>query len=84
LLLRQRYPTPGGAYGIAYDGERDLAWVTLTERNEVVGLDIAGGEPEEVARFATVRQPDSVTVDERTGSVVVASGDGDGLQVIEP
>ncbi|MQA62125.1 MAG: hypothetical protein GEU86_11615 [Actinophytocola sp.] len=84
LVLRQRYPVPGRPYAIAYDAERDLAWVTLTERNELVGFDVAGGEPTEQARFPTVRQPNSVTVDERTGSVVVASGDGEGIQVIEP
>lgn len=84
LVLRQRFPVPGAPYGIAYDGERDLAWVTLTERNEVIAYDVAGGEPVKKAGFPTVRQPNSATVDEQTGSVVVASGSGDGIQVIEP
>lgn len=84
LLLRQRYPVPGGIYGIAYDARRNLAWVTLTGRNEVVAFDVAGGEPTEKLRFATVRQPNSVTVEESTGRVVVASAAGEGLQVIEP
>jgi hypothetical protein len=84
LLLRQRYPVPGGAYGIAYDAPRGLAWVTLTERNEVVGFDVRGGEPAEKYRFTTVRQPNSVTVDEQTGRVVVGSAAGEGTQVISP
>jgi hypothetical protein len=84
LLLRQRYPVPGGAYGIAYDRARGLAWVTLTERNEVVGFDVRGGEPIEKYRFPTVRQPDSVTVDEQGGRVVVGSAIGEGIQVITP
>ncbi|MFB9729565.1 hypothetical protein [Haloechinothrix salitolerans] len=84
LVLRQRYPVPGGPYGIAYDPKQDLAWVTLTARNEVVAFDVAGGEPEEAARFSTVRQPNAVTTDPTTGTVVVASGDGEGIQVIEP
>lgn len=84
LVLRQRFPVPGGIYGITYDGRRDLAWVTLTGRNEVVAFDVGGGEPEEKLRFVTVRQPNSVTVDERTGRVIVASAAGEGLQVIEP
>ena len=84
LLMRQRYPVPGGAYGIAYDAPRSLAWVTLTERNEVVGFDVRGGEPTERYRFATVRQPNSVTVDEQTGRVVVGSAAGEGTQVISP
>lgn len=84
FLLRQRYPVPGGIYGVAYDAERDLAWVTLTKRNEVVGFDMAGPQPVEEYRFPTVRQPNSVTVDERTGRVIVASAVGKGLQVITP
>ena len=84
LIMRQRYPVPGGAYGIAYDAKRSLAWVTLTERNEVVGFDVRGGEPVEKYRFPTVRQPDSVGVDEISGRVVIGSAVGEGTQVIQP
>lgn len=84
LIQRQGYPVPGGAYGIDYDAKRSLAWVTLTGRNEVVGFDVRGGEPVEKYRFATVRQPNSVTVDEQTGRVVVGSAAGEGIQVITP
>ncbi len=84
LILRQRYPVPGGAYGIAYDATRSLAWVTLTERNEVAGFDVRGGEPVEKYRFPTVRQPDSVGVDEKSGRVIVGSAAGEGTQVIQP
>lgn len=84
LLLRQRYPIDGSPYGVAYDAKRDVAWVTLTATNEVVGFDVAGGEPKERYRFPTVRQPNWVTVVERTGSVAVISGAGEGIQVIEP
>jgi DNA-binding beta-propeller fold protein YncE len=84
LIMRQRYPVPGGAYGIAYDAKRSLAWVTLTERNEVVGFDVRGGEPVEKYRFPTVRQPDSVGVDETSGRVVIGSAVGEGTQVIQP
>ncbi|MCA1655208.1 MAG: hypothetical protein LC635_01820 [Pseudonocardiaceae bacterium] len=83
LLLRQNYPVPGAPYGIAYDRERDLAWVTLTGTNEVVGYDVAGEQPEEKYRFPTVRQPNTVAVDPDSGRVVVASGTGDGIQVIQ-
>ena len=84
LLLRQRFPLPGAPYGLAYDARRDLAWVTLTARNEVVGLDVAGGEPVVVHRFPTVHQPDAVAVDPVSGRVVVVSASGAGLQVIDP
>ncbi|OLT49010.1 hypothetical protein BJF85_10695 [Saccharomonospora sp. CUA-673] len=84
LLLRQHHPVEGGAYGVAYDAERDVAWVTLTERNEVVGYSMRGGQPEEKFRLPTVRQPNSVTVDDRTSQVVVGSAAEEGIQVIEP
>ena len=84
LLLRQRAPMPGGPYGLAYDARRDMAWVTLTARNEVVGLRVIGGEPVEVYRFPTVHQPDAVAVDPASGRVLVASASGAGLQVIDP
>ncbi|MEU6641757.1 hypothetical protein ABZ863_04335 [Saccharomonospora sp. NPDC046836] len=84
FLLRQRYPVPGGIYGIAYDAKRSIAWVTLTERNEVVGFDVRGGEPVEKFRLPTVRQPNSVTVDEQTSRVIVGSAAGEGIQVIAP
>ncbi|MGH3934919.1 MAG: YncE family protein [Pseudonocardiaceae bacterium] len=83
-LLRQRFPLPGAPYGLAYDARRDLAWVTLTARNEVVGLDVAGGEPVMIHRFPTVHQPDAVAVDPASGRVLVVSASGAGLQVIDP
>jgi len=84
MIMRQRYPVPGAPYAIAYDRVRDLAWVTLTERNEVVGFDVAGGEPVQRYRLSTVRQPNAVAVDDATGTVVVASGTGEGIQVVQP
>jgi DNA-binding beta-propeller fold protein YncE len=84
ILLKQRDPVPGAPYGIAYDPKRDLAWVTLTERNEVIGYHVAGGEPTEKYRFPTVVQPNSVTVDPDSGRVFVASATGGGVQVMQP
>jgi hypothetical protein len=84
LLMRQRYPVPGVPYALAYDSRRDLVWVTLTERNEVVGYYVAGGEPVERYRFPTVRQPNAVAVDPESGRVFVASADGGGVQVVQP
>jgi hypothetical protein len=83
LLMRQRYPVGGVPFGIAYDPARDLAWVTLTATNEVVGYHVAGEEPREKYRFPTVGQPNTVTVDPGTGRVLVASATGEGIQVID-
>ncbi|MEC3975149.1 YncE family protein [Amycolatopsis sp. H20-H5] len=75
---------PGTPYGITYDPARDHMWVTLTARNEVVGLNLSGGTPKEIARFPTVRQPNTVAVDPGTGRLFV-TGTADGvLQLIDP
>ncbi|MET7772256.1 hypothetical protein [Nocardia sp. NPDC005366] len=82
LVLRQRFPVGSSPYALAYDRRSETVWVTCTQSNEVVGFDLSTGIPKEVGRFPTVRQPDSVTIDERTGDLFVGSATGDGLQRI--
>lgn len=82
LIMRQRYPVPHAPYALAYDDRTDLVWVTLTGSNKVVGYDLSTGVPVEKGRFDTVRQPNSVTVDTATGTLVIGSATGDGLQRI--
>jgi DNA-binding beta-propeller fold protein YncE len=62
--LRQvaKLALPGSPYGMAMDASTDTVWITLTGRNEVVGLDLHGTTPKEIARYATIRQPNTVTV----------------------
>ncbi len=80
LEVRSRQALPDSApYGLAYDGKRDELWVTSTQRNRVV---LFRGR-ERVRSFPTVRQPNSVAVDERTGRVFVA-GRYQELQLIDP
>ena len=81
LQLRQTRSLPGTPYGVAYDEVRDLLWVTLTARNEVVAL--RGSDLTEVRRLPTVRQPNTVGVDSSTGQVVVGSR-SDGLLQLLP
>lgn len=52
----------GAPYGIASDPSQRLVWVTLTGRNQVVGFDVSGATPREIARYATVEQPNTVAV----------------------
>ena len=80
LLLRQQYPVPGAPYGLA--GSQRLAWVSETATNTVVGYDLATGIPVEKVRHRTVQQPNSLAVDDRTGTLYVVSGSGAGVQVI--
>jgi DNA-binding beta-propeller fold protein YncE len=78
------YELPGTPYGVAHDDTAQVLWVTLTARNEVVGLSTAGERLTEVARFPTVRQPNTVTVDPDSGRVFVASRATGELQLIDP
>ncbi|RDI63424.1 YncE family protein [Nocardia pseudobrasiliensis] len=82
LVLRQRFPVGSSPYALAYDRSTETVWVTLTGSNEVVGYDLSKGIPEEAGRFTTVRQPNSVSIDDRTGEMFVGSATGDGLQRI--
>ncbi|MFD6157190.1 YncE family protein [Nocardia sp. NPDC060256] len=82
LVLRQRFPVNSSPYALAYDQRSDTVWVTCTQSNEVVGFDLSTGIPAEVGRYPTVRQPNSVTIDQRTGDMFVGSATGDGLQRI--
>ncbi|WP_327117002.1 hypothetical protein OHB12_06295 [Nocardia sp. NBC_01730] len=82
LVLRQRFPVGSSPYALAYDQRSDTVWVTCTQSNEVVGFDLSTGIPEEVGRYSTVRQPNSVAIEQRTGDLFVGSATGDGLQRI--
>jgi DNA-binding beta-propeller fold protein YncE len=74
----------GTPYGIAYDNARDRLWVTLTSRNQVVGVDLTKARPAVVATFPTVRQPNTVAVDSAAGRVFVASRTDGTVQLIDP
>ncbi|WP_433205215.1 hypothetical protein ACQP00_37405 [Dactylosporangium sp. CS-047395] len=80
LILRQRYPVPGGAWAAAYDPNRGVLWVTLTQRNEVAGYHLGGGTPREVGRHGTVRLPLALAVDPATGALAVAGTDHTGAE----
>ena len=57
-----RLVLPGAPYGMATDAQSHTVWVTLTARNEVVGLDVTTAVPRVIARYPTVAQPDTVAV----------------------
>ena len=69
--LARRYGLPGAPYAATVDREKGKLWVTLTARNEVVQL-TADAQPREQRRYATVRQPNSLAVEDATGRVFVA------------
>ena len=81
LILRQAYPVRQAPYGLA--GSRQLAWVSQTASNVVIGYDLSTGIPVEEVRYPTVQQPNSLAFDEASATLYVVSGSGAGVQVID-
>ncbi len=81
-LVRSQF-LPGGPYGMALDPVRNRLWVTLPAKNQVVELP-ARAHPHVLRRFPTVRQPNSVAVDESTGRVFVTGRTGGELEWFDP
>ncbi|BBY60590.1 hypothetical protein MSAR_37260 [Mycolicibacterium sarraceniae] len=80
LIERQAYPVPLAPYGLA--GSRNLAWVSQTAANVVVGYDLTTGIPVEKVRYPTVQQPNSLAFDDTSDTLYVVSATGAGVQVI--
>jgi hypothetical protein len=80
LRVHRRTHLAGTPYGIALDTARRRYWVTLTALNQVAELT----DHRVLRRFPTVRQPNSVAVDARSGRVFVASRTEGTLQFFDP
>lgn len=78
--IHRRTHLEGTPYGIAVDTVRRRYWVTLTAENRVAELT----DHRVLRRFPTVRQPNSVAVDPRSGRVFVASRQDGTLQFFDP
>lgn len=80
-----RIDTPGRPYGLAYDATHRLLFITLTASNLLRVVDVADpAAPRTLGDLPTVRQPNSVAVDPRTGTVLVAGTVEGQLQLIPP
>jgi DNA-binding beta-propeller fold protein YncE len=78
-----RVPAPGSPYGMAIDPGLKQLWVTLTAEQSVIRFALEGSTLRKIARYPTVRQPNSVAVDTTSGRVFV-TGKADGqLQILE-
>lgn len=69
---------PGTPYGLAADRRSRTLWVTLTATNELVGFDVSGVEPREIARYDTVQQPNTVATSPGARTIWV-TGKTDGV-----
>jgi hypothetical protein len=82
-LLSQVATKPGTPYGIAVDTRRNLLYVTLTATSELESFRISGRTLVPAQLWPTVRQPNSVAVDEATGRAFVASRTSSQLELID-
>jgi len=64
-------PVGSKPYGVAYDTRQATLWVTLTGSDQLVGLHLRGTDVTSRTTYATVRQPNTVAVEEATGRLVV-------------
>lgn len=74
----------GRPYGIAVDRRHGLVYVTLTATNRLESFRISGGGLVPDQTWPTVRQPNSVAVDEATGRLFVAGRTSSQLEMIDP
>ncbi len=82
--LRQtsRLALPGTPYGLAVDARTATVWVTLTALNQVVGVRVTGNRMTVIARYPTVRQPNTVAVDPGSHRLWVTGTDDGVVQLI--
>ncbi len=84
LRFRARVPLGGTPVGLAGEPGRGRVWVALSERNEVVPVDLSGAKAVKGEPIATVRNPFSVGVDTATGRLAIASRTEGTLQLVDP
>lgn len=83
VRLHQQFPVAAAPWAVAAAPTGSVVWVTSTGTNTVQAYDLGDGIGTLVAEIPTVRQPDALAVTD-SGTVVVGSGDGAGLQLIRP
>ncbi len=71
-----RLAQSGAPYGMAVDALTGTVWVTLTARNQVVGYHVTGNTPVVIARYPTVRQPNTVAVAPGSRTVWITGTEG--------
>ena len=79
-----RIDAPGKPYGLAYDAQRRMLYVTLTATNQMLAVDMSDpSRPRQLGVIPTVQQPNSVAVDPRSGAVLVTGTAPSGvLQIV--
>lgn len=82
IRLQMTAPVDSDPWGVAWDSQNSLAWITTLSNNQLTGYRISAGVPEEQHRLDTIADAQNV-VALSDGTLVVASASGDGLQIID-
>ncbi|OFT35682.1 hypothetical protein HMPREF3169_02835 [Corynebacterium sp. HMSC08C04] len=81
IRLHQYGNVDGSPWGVAWDPQRQLAWVTTTDNGKAHAFSIVSGVPENKGSVDTVADAQNIAVlDDAT--VVTASASGSGIQFI--
>ena len=81
VRLHQYGNVDGSPWAVAWDPQRNLAWVTATDNNSAQAFDISSGAPEPRGRFSTVANAQHMAITD-SGAVVIGSASGDGVQIV--
>lgn len=82
IRLQMTAPVGDDPWGVAWDSQHSLAWVTTLSDNQLTGYSISEGLPEEQHRLNTIADAQNIVALE-DGTLVVASASGGGLQIID-
>lgn len=82
IRLQMTAPVDSDPWGVSWDSQNSLAWITTLSNNQLTGYRISAGVPEEQHRLDTIADAQNV-VALSDGTLVVASASGDGLQIID-
>ncbi|MBA2350200.1 MAG: hypothetical protein H0V81_18145 [Solirubrobacterales bacterium] len=83
LKFLNRIPLGGTPVGLAWDG-KDTMWVTLSEQNEAVPVDLSGEKPVVGDPVASTQTPLSMAVDSATGRLAIAGADDGKVVLVDP
>ncbi|WPF67204.1 MULTISPECIES: hypothetical protein [unclassified Corynebacterium] len=81
IRLHQTAPVPESPWAVAWDDQHKVAWVASTAGNLLTGWDISQGVPQQRYDLPTIAQATSLVALD-SGTLVLASASGEGLQVI--
>lgn len=81
VRLHQTAPVDPSPWGVAWDAQRDLAWIASTGANTITGYTVSTGAPVQQQQVNSIADAHNILV-LPDGTLVAASATGDGLQVI--